>query len=77
MKSIIVIENVRRWPLDLQGAEVVAARDYLVSQGIESRRISAQGYGEEKPLNHCVNGVLCTRDDHMINQRMEVKVLSF
>lgn len=30
MKSIIVIENVRRWPLELESAEVVSARDYLV-----------------------------------------------
>ena len=52
-----------------------AASDYLVRQGIEGRRIRAEGYGEEKPLNHCINGVLCTRDDHMVNQRMEVKIL--
>ena len=52
-----------------------AAAEYLVSQGIEGRRIRANGYGEEKPLNHCVNGVLCTRNDHMVNQRMEVKIL--
>jgi glutathione synthase/RimK-type ligase-like ATP-grasp enzyme len=30
MKSIIVLENVKRWPLELRGAEVVSARDYLV-----------------------------------------------
>jgi glutathione synthase/RimK-type ligase-like ATP-grasp enzyme len=30
MKAILVIENARRWPLRLEGAEVVSARDYLV-----------------------------------------------
>jgi glutathione synthase/RimK-type ligase-like ATP-grasp enzyme len=29
MKAILVIENKRRWPLRLAGAEVVSARDYL------------------------------------------------
>jgi len=38
LKSIIVIENVRRWPLELQGAEVVSARDYLVGEKWSGRR---------------------------------------
>ncbi|MFW5904635.1 MAG: RimK family protein [bacterium] len=29
MKSLVVIENTRRWPLNVDGAEVVSARDYL------------------------------------------------
>ncbi len=31
MKAILVIENTRRWPLRLEGADVVPAREYLVS----------------------------------------------
>ena len=54
-----------------------AAADYLIKHGIAQGRISAKGYGESKPLNHCVNGVLCTRTDHLVNQRMEVKVVGF
>lgn len=38
MKSIIVIENVKRWPLVLKGAEVVAAKDYLVGGEWAGRR---------------------------------------
>ena len=38
MKSIIVIENVKRWPLALKGAEVVAAKDYLVGGEWAGRR---------------------------------------
>lgn len=38
MKSIIVIENVRRWPLELEGAEVVSARDYLVGEQWAGKR---------------------------------------
>ncbi len=38
MKSIIVIENVKRWPLALKGATVVAAKDYLVGGEWAGRR---------------------------------------
>jgi len=30
MRRLVVVENLKRWPLTLQGAEVVSARDYLV-----------------------------------------------
>jgi len=38
MKAILVVENTRRWPLDVEGAEVVSARDYLVRDQWSSRR---------------------------------------
>lgn len=38
MKTIIVIENPKRWPLALKGAEVVAAKDYLVGGEWAGRR---------------------------------------
>jgi glutathione synthase/RimK-type ligase-like ATP-grasp enzyme len=38
MKAILVIENARRWPLRVEGAEVVAARDYLVGERWAGRR---------------------------------------
>ena len=38
MTAILVIENTRRWPLRLEGAEVVSARDYLVGNVWAGRR---------------------------------------
>jgi glutathione synthase/RimK-type ligase-like ATP-grasp enzyme len=38
MTAIVVIENPRRWPLRLEGAEVVSARDYLVGEARAGRR---------------------------------------
>lgn len=38
MTAILVIENTRRWPLSLESAEVVSARDYLVGQSWAERR---------------------------------------
>lgn len=52
------------------------ALDYLLKEGIAQNRISAIGYGESMPLNHCRNGVTCSLDEHLFNQRIEVKILA-
>ena len=38
MRRLVVIENLRRWPLELEGAEVVLARSYLVDPAYSSMR---------------------------------------
>jgi len=38
MSAILVIENTRRWPQRLNGAEIVSARDYLVGEHWSERR---------------------------------------
>jgi glutathione synthase/RimK-type ligase-like ATP-grasp enzyme len=38
LTAVVVVENTRRWRLRLQGAEVVSARDYLVSAAWSARR---------------------------------------
>lgn len=49
-----------------------ATQNYLVSRGIAKERIeSAIGYGEEKPLNECADGIPCSRDKHKLNRRSE------
>lgn len=50
--------------------------DYMLRAGIASERILAKGCGETLPLNQCRNGVICSLEEHMVNQRLEVKVLA-
>jgi glutathione synthase/RimK-type ligase-like ATP-grasp enzyme len=38
LKPLVVVENVSRWPLRLEGAEVVSARSYLVDPAHAERR---------------------------------------
>ncbi|MBV5314948.1 MAG: OmpA family protein [Prolixibacteraceae bacterium] len=52
-----------------------AAFDYVVSQGIDPKRLLYQGYGETKLLNNCTNGVDCTEEQHEVNRRSIVKVV--
>ncbi len=50
---------------------------YLVSRGIDKRRMLAKGYGEMMLLNGCSNGVPCTEEEHQANRRTEVRILKF
>ena len=54
MRTLLVVERPERWPLDLPGAEVVSARQYLTDRTFaETRRISVfnmcRFYGYQRP----------------------------
>jgi outer membrane protein OmpA-like peptidoglycan-associated protein len=51
------------------------AFDYLVSKGIDPKRMEYQGFGESRLLNKCANGVPCTEEEHEVNRRSIVKVV--
>lgn len=49
-----------------------STRDYLIANGVAPERIaSAIGYGEERLLNDCADGVPCSRTTHLENRRSE------
>lgn len=48
---------------------------YLSENGIDKNRLVAVGYGEEKVLNKCKNGVKCSDEEHQFNRRTEFKIL--
>lgn len=50
--------------------------DYLILNGIESRRLVVQGYGESKPVNGCVDGASCSEQEHQANRRTEFRDIS-
>jgi peptidoglycan-associated lipoprotein len=53
-----------------------SAKNWIVAQGISEDRIQAVGYGETQILNHCVNNVDCTDEEHRYNRRTEFKIIS-
>lgn len=61
--------------LKLSEKRAQSALNYFVSKGIEANRITAIGYGEKKLLNKCVNGVICSEEEHAKNRRLEFKVI--
>ncbi len=48
-----------------------AVKEYLLSQGIASTRVTAIGAGEAFLLNDCADGVKCSDADHKVNRRTE------
>ncbi len=62
--------------LVLSDARANSAVNYLIQQGVDPERIVAKGYGEEKLVNGCRNGVYCSEEDHQANRRTEFKVLN-
>ncbi len=49
---------------------------YILSRAnIKSDRIKAVGYGEERPVNSCVDGVECSEELHQQNRRTEFTVI--
>lgn len=57
--------------LELSKRRAKAAVEYLKSKGIDQSRIRSKGYGEEKLINQCVNGVECQDESHQMNRRTE------
>ncbi|PHR70191.1 MAG: hypothetical protein COA67_08670 [Lutibacter sp.] len=49
---------------------------YIISQGIDSNRISGEGYGETQLVNRCSNNVKCSEAEHQKNRRTEFIVIS-
>ncbi len=52
-----------------------ATLDYLVKNGIDKTRLTAEGLGETELVNHCSNGVPCSAEEHQKNRRSEFIVL--
>jgi outer membrane protein OmpA-like peptidoglycan-associated protein/tetratricopeptide (TPR) repeat protein len=53
-----------------------AAVNYLISEGIDARRLTYKGYGETQLINKCSDGILCTETEHQANRRTEFKITS-
>jgi len=53
-----------------------STRDWLIAKGITSDRLTAKGYGEYQLLNHCKDGVRCSKAEHAVNRRSEFIITS-
>ena len=60
----------------LSARRAISTVNYIIEKGINPNRISAKGYGEAVILNHCLNGVKCTNQEHQINRRTEFVILN-
>ena len=63
--------------LKLSDNRAKAAIAYLIESGIDSSRLTAIGFGEEKLLNSCSDNVTCTDEQHQENRRTEFKIIEY
>src|SRR5690606_1323217 len=57
--------------LKLSDQRARSTKNYLISHGIDTNRLSAKGVGEQELVNRCVNGVKCPDEQHQENRRSE------
>ena len=61
----------------LSNQRAKSTKDYIIAHGIDPGRIeSAIGYGEERPLNECSDGIRCSRTKHSENRRSEFIIVN-
>ncbi|WP_339876592.1 OmpA family protein [uncultured Algoriphagus sp.] len=63
--------------LKLSDKRAKSAIAYLVESGIDINRLEGIGFGEEKLLNECANGIECTEEQHQENRRTEFKIIAY
>lgn len=59
----------------LSQKRAAATSAYMISKGISPDRLTSEGYGETRLLNHCGNGVKCSKEEHQLNRRSEFLIL--
>ncbi len=50
------------------------ARDYLMNKGVSGDQITFNGFGESMLVNKCIDGVLCSLEEHKENERLEIVI---
>lgn len=67
--------------LDLSDDRARALKEFIISRGIDSKRVTYIGYGEAVLVNKCeceeTVTVPCTEQEHQQNNRVELKVIGF
>lgn len=61
---------------DLSERRAKAVADYLISKGVNSSLLVANGYGERNLKNRCQDGVSCTEREHAANRRTEFRLIN-
>jgi outer membrane protein OmpA-like peptidoglycan-associated protein/tetratricopeptide (TPR) repeat protein len=61
-------ENQNQLLSENRAREIMA---YLIKKGVDSKRLTAKGYGETQLINKCADWVKCSEKEHQANRRSE------
>jgi len=59
----------------LSQARAESVVSYLISKGLAAESLQAKGYGESRPVNACINEVICSEEEHQKNRRTTFRVV--
>lgn len=59
----------------LSMSRAMAVQGYLMQKGIRRDRIFSEWYGEQRPLNGCIDNVPCEEQQYEVNRRAEFKLV--
>lgn len=62
--------------LHLSQQRIESVERYLIQNGVRSERISGEGFGESRLVNHCDDITKCSEREHAENRRIEVQFYS-
>lgn len=65
------IRGHKAYNRELSQKRATSTKEYLVSQGIETNRVIAIGYGESQPIQKCETEEACSEEQHETNRRSE------
>jgi outer membrane protein OmpA-like peptidoglycan-associated protein len=60
----------------LSMSRAMAVQGWFMQRGIKRDRLYAEWFGEQRPLNGCLDDVPCEEDQHEINRRAEMKLVN-
>jgi len=56
---------------DLSQKRANSTREFIIQSGIDSKRVTAKGYGESVPIIKCKTDESCSEEEHELNRRSE------
>lgn len=59
----------------LSMSRAMAVQGWFMQRGIKRDRLYAEWFGEQRPLNGCLDNVPCEENEHEINRRAELKLV--
>ena len=62
-----------KYNMELSKKRAASTKEYIISKGIDSARLSSQGFGKTKPLVNC--GANCSKEDNSKNRRSEFIII--
>ena len=66
-----------KYNLELSNQRAQAVVSYMISKGVDQRRLTAKGFGDTEPLNECKKGISCPEVKHRLNRRVEFRISKF